>query len=83
MEGVEEGTRTMMEVDSIAIEVAIENTQVAPHTTKVATKNVHPSTLFTIVETKKAIENLQHGDEIGIGPMVKQIVFGRNINRTI
>jgi hypothetical protein len=26
MEGVEEGTRTMMEVDSIAIEVAIENT---------------------------------------------------------
>jgi hypothetical protein len=44
MGGVEEGTRTTMEVDSIVVEVAIKSTQVALDTTKAIIKTVHPST---------------------------------------
>jgi len=52
-----EGTRTMMEVDSIVVKVATESIQVAPNTTKATTKIIHPSTLSTIVETKEGTEN--------------------------
>jgi hypothetical protein len=42
--GAEEGIGTTMEVDSIVVEVVIKSTQVAPDTTKVVIKTVHPST---------------------------------------
>ncbi len=71
MGGVEEGTRTTIEVDFIAIEVAIESIHVAIDTTKVATKIVHPSTLSTVVETDEGTKNLQPKDGIGVAPMVK------------
>ncbi len=53
MGGVEEGTRTMMEVDSIATKVVTKSTQVALDTIEATIKIVHPPTLFTIVKTKE------------------------------
>jgi hypothetical protein len=58
MGGAEEGTGSMMEVDSIATKVATKSIQVTPNITKAATKIIHPLTLFTIIETKEGIENL-------------------------
>jgi hypothetical protein len=58
MGGLEEGTRTMMEVDSIVAKVATKSSQVAPHTIETTTKTMHPSTLATIVEINKVTENL-------------------------
>jgi hypothetical protein len=51
--------------------MATKNIQVALDTTEVATEIVHPSTLSTIIETKEAIKNLHHGDEVGITLMVE------------
>jgi hypothetical protein len=53
MGGAKEGTKTTMEVNSIVAKVAIENTQVAPDTIKVATKTMHRSTLSTIKKIEK------------------------------
>lgn len=52
MGGVDEGTKTTMEMVSIVIEVVAKSTQVALDTIEVAIKTMHPSTMFTIVETK-------------------------------
>ncbi len=52
MGGVDEGTKTTMEVVSIVIDVVAKSTQVALDTIEVAIKTMHPSTLSTIVETK-------------------------------
>jgi hypothetical protein len=54
MGGVEEGTRTMMEVDSIVVKVITKSIQVAYDTIKI----VHPSTLYTIVKTEESTQNL-------------------------
>jgi hypothetical protein len=58
MGGAEEGTGTMMEVDSIVVEVATKSTQVAPNIIEIITEIMHPSTLSIIVETKEGIKNL-------------------------
>jgi hypothetical protein len=71
MGGAKKGTRTTMEVDSIAIEVVTESTQVAPDTIEATTKTMHPLTLSTIIETEEGTENLQLGDGTGVAPMVK------------
>jgi hypothetical protein len=71
MGGVEEGTVITKEVDSIVAKKATKSIQVAPNTTKVVTKTMHPSTLSTIVEIKEGIKNLQLGDGIGVTPMVE------------
>ncbi len=65
----------MMEVHYIATKVPTKSTQVAPNTTKIATKIVHPSTLCTIVKIEECIENLQPSDGTGVAPMIEQIVF--------
>jgi hypothetical protein len=75
MGGAKEGTRNIMEVDSIAIEVATKSIWVMPDATKAATVTIHPSTLSTIVETKEGNENLQPEDSTRIAPMVEYIVF--------
>jgi CRISPR/Cas system CMR-associated protein Cmr5 small subunit len=54
----DERTRTIMEVDSIAVEVATESIQVALDTIEATTETMHPSTLFTIVEIGEGTENL-------------------------
>ncbi len=56
--GVEEGTGTIMEVDSIVVEMVIESIQVAPDTIGATTKIVHPSTVSTIIEIKEGTKNL-------------------------
>lgn len=71
MGGVEKGIKTTMKVDSIVVEMATKSIQVAPDIMEVATEIMHPSTLSTIIETKEAIKNLQHGDEVGIALMVE------------
>jgi hypothetical protein len=48
----EKGIITAMEVDSIVVKVTIENIQVAPDTTQIATKTMQPPTLSTITKTK-------------------------------
>lgn len=63
------------ELDYIATKVPTKSIQVAPNTTKTATKIVHPSTLCTIVKIEKRIENLQLSDGTGVALMVEQIVF--------
>ncbi len=59
-----------MEALNVKTKVPI-NTQMAPDISEATTKTVHPSTLSTIVKTKKDIKNLQPGDGIGVAPMVK------------
>jgi hypothetical protein len=71
MGGVEEGTITTMEVDSIVAEVATESTQIAPDTIEAIIEIVHPSTLSTIIEIEEGIENPQMGDGTGVVPMVE------------
>jgi hypothetical protein len=73
--GVEEGTRTIMEANSIVVEMAIESTYVAPNTTEATTKTMHPSTLSTIIEIERGIENPQMRDGIRVTLMFEQIVF--------
>ncbi len=70
MGGAKEGTKTMMEVESIVAKVATKSTQVAHDTTKAAIKTMHPSALSTIIETEEGIENLQSRNGIGIAFMV-------------
>ncbi len=71
MGGVEEGTRTIMEVDSIATKVVIESTQVALDTIEITTETMHPSILSTIVETKEGTKNLRPRDDTKVAPMVE------------
>jgi hypothetical protein len=71
MGGAEEGIVTTMEVDSIIAKVTTKSTQVAPNTTKAATKTMHPSTLSTIIETKEGTKNLQLWDGTRVTPMVE------------
>jgi hypothetical protein len=52
MGGAKEGTKTMMEVESIFAEMATKSTQVAHDITKAAIKTMHPSALSTIIETE-------------------------------
>ncbi len=75
MGGAKEGTKTMMEVDSIVAEVATKSTQVAHDTTKATIKIVHPSALSTIIEIEEGTKNLQSRNGTGIAPTVEQIVF--------
>ncbi len=58
MGGLEEGTWTTMEVDSIVTKMAIESIQVVVNTTEVVIETMHPSTLSTIVEIEDGIKNL-------------------------
>jgi hypothetical protein len=71
MGGAKEGTKTTMEVDSIATQMATKSTQVACDTIEATTETMHPSTLFTIVETKDDTKNLQPRDGTRVIPMVE------------
>ncbi len=62
MGGAKEGIGPTMEVDSIVVEVAIENIQVAPDTIETTIKSMHLSTLSTIIDFEEGIENLQSKD---------------------
>jgi hypothetical protein len=60
-----------MEVDSIAAQMATKSTQVACDTIEATIETMHPSIVFTIVETAEGTENLQLGDASRVAPMVE------------
>ncbi len=76
--GVEEGTGTTMEVDSITTKVVIKSTQVELDTIGATTKTVHPSTCPPSQKLKRVPKTFNWGMTLKLLQWQNKQVFGRN-----